>query len=70
MRQSKVDVAKEVYKKEMTKYNLTKPVAVVKEKPNTKPEGKNKKLMPMLEISEKDTVQEVLDSTTELEFLE
>ncbi len=66
VRQSKVDVAKEVYKKDMTKYTLTKPVAVVKEKPNTKPEGKKKKLVPMPEIFEKDTVQEVLNSTTEL----
>ena len=68
--QSKVDAAKEVHKKEMTKYNLTKPVAVVKEKPNTKPKGKNKKLVPVPEISEKDTVQEVLNSTTELKSLE
>ena len=55
--QSKADAAKEVYKKETTKYNLTKPVTAVKEKPNTKPEGKKKKLVPMPEISEKDTVQ-------------
>jgi structure-specific recognition protein 1 len=50
--QSKADAAKEVYKKEMARYNLTKPVAVVKKKPDAKPEGKKKKPAPTPESSE------------------
>ncbi|KAL3792936.1 hypothetical protein ACHAW5_006843 [Stephanodiscus triporus] len=50
--QSKADAAKEVYKKEMARYNLTKPVAVVKKKPDAKLEGKKKKPAPTPESSE------------------
>ncbi|KAL3809701.1 hypothetical protein ACHAXA_009395 [Cyclostephanos tholiformis] len=52
--QGMADAAKEVYKKEMAKYNLTKPAAaaVVKKKPIANAGGKKKKPQPKPESSE------------------
>jgi len=58
--QGKADAAKEVYKNEMAKYNLTKPAAaaVVKKTPIAKAEGKKKKPEIKPESSEESDVSE------------